>query len=562
MSPSEELRFDFEVIAEVSVPSKKRQKRSGSVSDPEVIPSADDLLARIAKVQAVATGRAPATRLRTTSVKRDDLADADEFAPNRHPSRGPALSSLVDDRAAVVEPIDDEDADELDGAVEADESDSLTIAEFYARIRHALRTEFEEEVWVTGEIRSIRESRGHHYLELGDHSPDQGGRQSAQQLQVVCWSRDWPGVAQALAAAGVDLEVGRVVRVRGKVGVWDGASKLQFTLTALDIEALLGGIAQARRRLLEALDAEGLLRANARHLVSLVPLRIGVVTSPGTEAHHDFVGELERSGIAFSIKLEASLVQGGDAPGQIAAALKRLEAFAPDLAVVIRGGGARGDLSCFDAEEVARAIATAPFPIWTGIGHTGDRAVADEVAGMAFITPTACGEAIVARVLSYWKDVERQITSAASLARAQLETQSHRVGAARERLVVAARYQLERRERDVRHAASHLGEVTAATVLDARARLVSASALLSRAGDRAVSNGETALERRSQVLRAFDPRRQLERGWSLTRSVSGRLIRSAADVDRDDVVVTRFADGEITSVVTATAPSGEEGNGN
>jgi exodeoxyribonuclease VII large subunit len=562
MSPSEELRFDFEVIAEVSVPSKKRQKRSSSVSDPEALPSADDLLARIAKVQAVATGRASSSRLRTGSFERDDLADADEFAPNRHPSRGPSLASLADEIEPTVAEASEDTYDEIDGALEEEESDSLTIAEFYARVRQALRAEFEEEVWVTGEIRSIRESRGHHYLELGDHSPDQGGKQSSQQLQVVCWSRDWPGVSAVLSAAGVDLEVGRVVRVRGKVGVWDGASKLQFTLTALDIEALLGGIAQARRRLLEALDEEGLLRANARHLVSLVPLRIGIVTSPGTEAHHDFVGELERSGVAFSIKLEASLVQGGDAPGQIAAALKRLEAFAPDIAVVIRGGGARGDLSCFDSEEVARAIATAPFPVWTGIGHTGDRAVADEVAGMAFITPTACGEAIVTRVLSYWNDIERQIASSASLARAQLETQSHRVATARERLAVAARYQLERRERDVRHAAAHLGEVTTATVVDARIRLVTAAALLSRAGDRAVANGETALERRSQVLRAFDPRRQLARGWSLTRSISGRLIRSAADVDHDDVVVTRFADGEITSVVTVITPSNQEGNPN
>ena len=293
----------------------------------------------------------------------------------------------------------------------------------YARIRHALRSEFTDEVWVTGEIRSIRESRGHHYLELGDHGGDQGGKQSPQ-LQVVCWSRDWPPVAQALDAAGVDLEVGRVVRVRGKVGIWEGASKLQFTLTALDIEALLGGIAAARRRLLLMLEAEGLLRANANHLVPIVPLRIGVVTSPGTEAHHDFVGELERSGIAFVIQLEATLVQGSEAPAQIAAALGRLAQFEPDLVVVIRGGGARGDLGAFDAEVVARAIATAPFPVWTGIGHTGDRSVADERAGLVLITPTACGEAIVARVSAYWEEIERQISAAAGLARARLDAQA------------------------------------------------------------------------------------------------------------------------------------------
>jgi exodeoxyribonuclease VII large subunit len=253
------------------------------------------------------------------------------------------------------------------------------------------------------------------------------------------------------------------------------------------------------------------------------------------------------------------LVQGSDAPARIAAALERLGRFEPDLAVVIRGGGARGDLACFDAELVARAIAAAPFPVWTGIGHTGDRSVADEVAGLAFITPTACGEAIVARVFAYWDEIERRISTAASLARARLESERHGVVSARERLSTAVRYQLERRSRDVELAAARLGTVAGDTVVRSRSQLTMASALLARAGERAVAGGETALERRAQVLRAFDPRRQLERGWSLTRLSSGRLLRSAADAGPDDVVITRLADGEITAVVTESTLGDEKG---
>jgi exodeoxyribonuclease VII large subunit len=563
MSPSEELRFDFEVVIEAAIPPKKRARRGTDEVSEDVVPGTDELLARIAKVQAVATKRAEPVAERTGALESDGASDGTVTrATNWHPSRGTHLTSLaaeigISSTDAEIE-VEFEQPDPLDDA-EMSDGDSLSIAEFYARIRHALRSEFTEEVWVTGEIRSIRESRGHHYLELGDQMSDQSGKQSSQQLQVVCWSRDWPVVAQALNAAGVDLEVGRVVRVRGKVGVWEGASKLQFTLTALDVEALLGGIAAARRRLLLMLEAEGLLRANAAHPVPVVPLRIGVVTSPGTEAHQDFIGELERSGIAFELRLEATLVQGNDAPARIAAALERLADFEPDLAVVIRGGGARGDLSCFDAEAVARAIAIAPFPVWTGIGHTGDRSVADEVAGLAFITPTACGEAIVARVSAYWEEIERRISTAGSLARARLESERHGVISARQRLSTAARYQLERRGRDVELVASRLGIVAGETVERSRSRLTTANALLSRAGERAVASGETALERRAQVLRAFDPRRQLERGWSLTRLSSGRLLRSAADAGPDDVVITRLADGEITAVVTESTLRDEKG---
>ena len=125
----------------------------------------------------------------------------------------------------------------------------------------------------------------------------------AQQFEVVCWSREWPVGAAALSEAGVDLEVGRVERVRGRVSVWEGGSKLRFTLTALDVEALLGGIAAARRRLLLALEAEGLLDKNRRLPLPIVPLRIGLVTSPGSEAYRDFVGQLKRSGFGFAVRL-------------------------------------------------------------------------------------------------------------------------------------------------------------------------------------------------------------------------------------------------------------------
>ena len=444
-----------------------------------------------------------------------------------------------------------------DGAPEqADEA--LTVAQFYDRVKRALAREFLDEVWVTGEIRGLREARGHHYIELADEGASVGGRAAAQQLEVVCWARDWPPVELALAEAGVSLEVGRVVRVRGRVSVWEGGSKLRFTLTALDVEALLGGIAAARHRLLAALAAEDLLDANRRLRLPLVPLRLGVVTSPGSEAHRDFTGQLARSGFAFEVHLERCLVQGPDAPTQVAAALRRLAVFAPDLAVVVRGGGARGDLAAFDSEEVARAIALAPFPVWTGIGHTGDRSVADEVAQRALITPTACGEAVVAQVAAYWDGIGERLGVLAGLARARLDGAEHRVEGGRGALARAARHQLDRRSDGLRVArsvvargvGSSLGRETA--VLAARARA------LGGCGRRLVVQQTQEVHRRQQVLGAYDPRRQLERGWSLTRDSSGRLVRSVAELSVGDRLTTRLADGEAVSRVESaivTVPS-------
>jgi len=431
--------------------------------------------------------------------------------------------------------------------------EALSVSQFYDRVKAALAREFTEDVWVVGEIRGLRESRGHHYIELADESADQAERGSAQ-LEVVCWARDWPRVAAALGEAGVALEPGRVVRVRGRVSVWEGGSKLRFTLTELDIAALLGGIAAARRRLLRTLELEGLLHANQRLALPLVPLHVGVVTSPGSEAHRDFVGQLDRSGFAFQVYFEATLVQGAEAPDQIAAALTRLRLSPIDLAVVVRGGGARGDLAAFDSEPVARAIATAPFPVWTGIGHTGDRSVADEVAHRAMITPTQCGEAVVERVAEYLGEIERTAGALRGLARARLDSTGYQLEAASAALGRGARRQFERRAVVLRAAGVELSRVVLARFRREAAQVADRAVHLGAVTRRSVATQQHELTRRRQVLRAYDPVRQLERGWTLTSDASGRLVRTTATLTVGARITTRFVDGEARSVVESTTP--------
>ena len=437
-------------------------------------------------------------------------------------------------------------------AVEASEdpdAPALSVTEFYDQVKSALSNAFPTDIWVMGEIRDVRERKGHHYIELADEPGGERDRSGGAQLEVCCWARDWPPVHQQLTEAGVSLEAGRVVRVRGRVSVWEGGSKIRFTLTELDIASLIGGIAAARRKLLLALEAEGLLEANRKLALSPVPLRIGLVTSPGSEAHRDFVGQLERSGFAFSVNLEPTLVQGTEAPGQIAAALTRLANSPIDLAVLVRGGGSRRDLAAFDSEPVARAISTAPFPVWTGIGHTGDRSVADEVAHLALITPTKCGEAVVGRVREYLDGIETRARQLTKLAGAQLDEVMHGLRSAATTLGRISNNELDWKAGDLRTAKLALARgVTARLDRSARER-EKLSIALETATRRLLSTDEKEMARRRQVLRAYDPARQLERGWTLTCDEEGRIVRSVEGIEAGKRLRTRFADGDATSVV-------------
>ncbi len=544
MSSPEEQRFDFggppreeSKVREPTTGVRRRVAHAKAVSAPDEDagpkdPDADDDIA--ARLQQ----RIERLRLRAT----------DEAPTSRVTKRKPVTTPPPEGRDRV---------DESDLSVE-DRRESLSIAQFYARIKQALTDQFPDECWVTGEIRSLRVSNGHRFIELAD----QGGEgRPTQQLEVACWATQWRSVEASLNEAGVELEVGRVIRVLGKVSVWEAAGRIRFTLTQIDVEALLGSIAAARQRLLATLELEGLLDRNRQLAVPLVPLRIGLVTSQGSEAHKDFLGQLERSGFAFEVESVHSLVQGSEAPSQIAQALERLLGFAPDLCVIVRGGGSRNDLAAFDTEIVARAIANYPIPIWVGIGHTGDHSVADVVAGGSFITPTACGEAIVARVVTYWESVLERVARISGLARmtflgAEQHLMARRALVGRVVGALLARHDSARIERRARIASAATHLVRAQSI-----ELSQRAMLLRRAVSASHEQFRRTAQQRSGLLRAFSPDRQLARGWAILRDVDGRVIRSIGQVTVGANVIARVLDGDIAATVNALHSVGVKDHG-
>jgi exodeoxyribonuclease VII large subunit len=473
--------------------------------------------------------------------------------PLAAPGQPPTLSVVASE--PLVEPGSASDA-------------ALSISDFYSRVKGALRETFPGEVWVTGEIRKVTTSRGHHYLELADRldgldRPGSDGLAVARgglprnvnaTLEVACWARDWPVVQYELEAVGVELTPGLVVRVRGTVTVWEGGSKLRFSMTALDVEALIGGIAAARRRLLGTLASEGLLEANRRLPLPLVPLRIGLVTSPGSEAYRDFTGQLERSGYLFDVRFEPSIVQGPEAPAQIVGALTRLGAFEPQLVVLVRGGGARGDLAAFDSEPVARAIAGAPFPVWTGIGHTGDRSVADEVAHQALVTPTQCGEAVVAVVAAYLEGVDRRARRLAQRVEARLNEAVRELVTSCASTRRVARQGLDRSSQNLRTTETRIGNAALVAIERSQGRLVNRAQRLAGPSSQHLAVQAQQIAHRRELLQLLNPRHQLERGWSLTRDESGRVVRSLASLRLGERLITTFADGSAGSVVDEIRP--------
>ena len=113
------------------------------------------------------------------------------------------------------------------------------------------------------------------------------------------------------------------------------------------------------------------------------------------DARYDIQSAIHEQDPTVDILVKDATVQGSDAPTSIANGIHHLDRSEDvDSIIAGRGGGSDSTLQAFNAERVAEAIFTANTPIVTAIGHTDDRLIADRVADMAAITPTAAGEYI------------------------------------------------------------------------------------------------------------------------------------------------------------------------
>jgi exodeoxyribonuclease VII large subunit len=402
-----------------------------------------------------------------------------------------------------------------------------TVGELTTAITRVVEAGFPDEVWVRGEISGLSRSRADHvYFDLVE--PAELGDGARPTLSVALFSGNRRTVNAQLKRAGVTglrMEDGLEIRIRGRIQVH--RNRVQLVMSSIDPEYTLGRLTADRERLMKALQAEGLLDRNARLPVPVAPRRIALVTSARSAACQDFLHELEASGLGWHVRVVDARVQGEQAELHLVAALRTAARWHADVVALVRGGGARTDLMAFDAEVLAREIAAAPLPVFTGIGHEVDRSVADEVAHTGLKTPTACAAELVHRVRAFADRTEARADEVHRRAVRTLDRHEQRLQATAVSCAHRGTRAVERQARQV----DRIGED------------------LARRGPRAVLDATRRLDAVEAQVRALDPERALRRGWSITRDAGGRVVRDASTLTAGDVLVTQLADGSVRSTV-------------
>ena len=411
-------------------------------------------------------------------------------------------------------------------------TETYSVGELCKAVRTVVEDTFPDEVWVTGAISDLkRPQNGHVYFNLVDADDGLGTSPDAL-IPVALFAKSKSRVNAILRRTGnIRMRDGVEIRIRGQIVYYPPQGRIQLVMSLIDPAYTVGQMALARQVLLDKLVAEGLLNANGALEMPALPLRIGLVTSDRSAAHADFMHELTTSGYRFDVTLFDSRVQGLDAVISLVDGIERAGRSDLDVVVVVRGGGAKTDLAAFDHEKVARAIAACPRPVVVGVGHEIDRSVADEVANTSAKTPTAAAALIVDAVESFDYDVEQAASRLITLATNRLDIATGHLTTSGNRLLVAA--------------------TTAATaqrnLLDAR------TTRLRHQSERFLERSEATLDQAGARLKALDPAEVLARGWSITHTEDGSLVRGPADAPAGSAIVTTTAGGTVTSTVQPAA---------
>jgi len=390
---------------------------------------------------------------------------------------------------------------------DADAGHTYSIAEFIDLVNGAIAGATGRGVWIQGEVVKLAAAaggKGHVYFDLVDRDE---GRQAT--IAVAIWRGVWTRISRTLADAGLELGNGLKVRMFGTADIWQASGRFSFKVSEIDPRFTLGDLVAQRDATVAELKRDGRYDANRRVAMPLVPLRLGIVSSAGSDALADVRKTLVDSGIGFRVVVHDSRVQGDDAPRTVAAALRALDGRDDlDVLLLVRGGGSKADLMAFDGIEIATAIAGCRHPVLTGIGHERDVSVADEVAHAMHKTPTAAAVAVVERVREWVRRTEDAWASVAARAVSLLDDRARRLD-----LVAQA---IARRPREV------------------------------------VRLEERRVAAWADRLRLLDPVRVMRRGWSITRDAAGRVVRDATALRSGDGIVTSVANGEVASTVTRT----------
>jgi exodeoxyribonuclease VII large subunit len=436
----------------------------------------------------------------------------------------------------------------------------LTVSQLSQQLAAVMEERFPA-VWIEGEISNFKVyGSGHAYFTLKDEGA---------QLRCVLFRN---------RARRVRFEPrdGMHVMAFGAVEVYAQRGEYQLVVEILEPRGV-GALQLAFQQLKERLQAEGLFSQARKRPLPRFPRKIGIVTSPSGAALRDMLRVIGRRFGEIHIVVAPARVQGDGAAAEVAQGIRELNALGGvDVIIVGRGGGSLEDLWAFNDEMLARTIVASKIPVISAVGHEVDFTIADFVADVRAATPSNAAELVVkekravvdsltdltarlrrgmVRVLAGHRDRLERSRGRRVLTDPSrpLRELARRLDDARARLRRAALGAVGRAERRVALADRSLrGLSPVARTLNGRRALTDLGGRLERGMHRRLDRARHGLAGAAGRLDSLSPLAVLGRGYSLTRTPQGRIVRSWREIGAGDAVRVLLHEGSLDCRVDAT----------
>jgi exodeoxyribonuclease VII large subunit len=423
----------------------------------------------------------------------------------------------------------------------------LSVSELTALIREDLRQDPRlTNIWVKGEISDYKKHRasGHLYFTIKDEDA---------LIPAVMFRRH----AQAVDFA---MEDGLTVMARGEIGIYEKSGRYQIYVEEMEPYGY-GQLALKLEQVKRRLEGEGLFAVERKRPLPFWPRRVGIVTARDGAALQDILRVMRSRCTGTEVILVPVLVQGQEAPEDIARGIRNISALGDiDVLIVGRGGGSFQDLFAFNSEEVVRAIAECTIPVISAVGHEVDITLADLVADARAATPTQAAVMAVPDTAALGSAL-RELTSRlsrsmeANLDRKQMDVDQLRLT----RVLSSPEAIVTVKEEILARLLASPVFVRPGDLLQGREDAASQwTQRLGLAGTRATGDREERLKRLSAEMNALSPLAVLSRGYAVVIGRKERVVKSVKELTAGDKIEVMMKDGRFRAVVAGNAGMGED----
>ncbi|MDR2911184.1 MAG: exodeoxyribonuclease VII large subunit [Bacteroidales bacterium] len=469
----------------------------------------------------------------------------------------------------------------------------FSLSQLNTLIKDVLFDAFPATVWVVGEISELNENRkGHCYLELIEKEDVE----IIARMKATIWSYTYHMLKTYFeTTTGQSFTQGLKILVQVTVE-FHSSFGLSLNIKDIDPSYTVGNMVLQRKEIIERLKVEGVFDMNKELEFPLVPQRIAIISSKTAAGYNDFINQLEnnRYGFRFYNRLFEVYMQGKEAVPSIISALEQIFTYEEffDAVVIVRGGGAIADLSCFDNYDLAFNITQFPLPVITGIGHEKDDTIIDMTAHTRMKTPTAAAEFLIVCVEQFYERMllleKKSVESTCkviNLHKTKLESFADRLHNSVSGFIHDKNIQLIRKGSDFKQNTSIFSFTNKAELNKIKHSVkLAVSMCTGKMGNRLENKNAVLKQLTSQVIihknnnltniagfaeketktfiqkqhehiclcdntaRLLNPENVLKRGYTLTLK-DGKIIKSAKDLAMGETIETRFADGNTESKI-------------